>query len=165
MLDLFIVSKNLVPYIEKLEIDKDLNWTPSRSVKGNLKFPDHYALLLTMKNLPINKPSSQVIRKQIIWNTRKKNGWLMYSKKTENNVVFNKLIESKEEDPEKVLKIIEKEMKSIKFSCFGKIKVTSKDKNIGKLEELQKEKNEVIAAGKDDKIKEWKLLMKKWQEY
>ena len=33
LLDLVVVSSNLVQYIDKLEIDQNLNWTPSRSVK------------------------------------------------------------------------------------------------------------------------------------
>ena len=49
-------------------------------------------------------------------------------------------------------------MKRIKFSCFGKIKITSKDKNIRKLEELQKEKHDVIATGTSDNTRELKSI-------
>ena len=52
LLDYIIVSANLVKYIDSLEIDSKLGWTPSRPVKGNLKFPDHYALLLSLKTYP-----------------------------------------------------------------------------------------------------------------
>ena len=48
LLDIVIVSKNLTKHIDKLEIDSGLNWTPSRSVKGVLQYPDHYALFLKM---------------------------------------------------------------------------------------------------------------------
>ena len=74
LLDIIIVSKNFFKYIDKLEIDLDLKFTPSRSVKGVLKFPDHYALLLKLKNIPTKPPTKLTMNKSIIWNTRKKDG-------------------------------------------------------------------------------------------
>ena len=73
-LDLVIVSSNLVQYIDKLKIDKHQEWTPSRSVKGRIKHPDHYALLLTLKEIPMKLPTVFPGRKTIRWNTRKKDG-------------------------------------------------------------------------------------------
>ena len=56
--DIVIVSTILVKFIDKLEIDKKLQWIPSRVVKGKLKFPDHHAPLLTLKNIPIKSRKS-----------------------------------------------------------------------------------------------------------
>ena len=58
----------------------------------------------------------------------------------ENNPVFLKAATVEDVDAERVLKMIEKELTSIKFSCFGKVKLTSKDKSAKKLEALQQEK-------------------------
>ena len=55
LLDYVIVSSNLVKYVEKLEIDKNLLWTLSKTMKGKIKYPDHYALQLSFKNLAIAK--------------------------------------------------------------------------------------------------------------
>ena len=81
LLDYIIVSRNLLEYINELEVDVDQKWTASRNVKGTLKFPDHYALMLTMTKIPMKKTMSIPPRKEIIWNTRKKNGWERYAKK------------------------------------------------------------------------------------
>ena len=53
MLDPVIMLKDLFKYVVRLEIDKDLHWTPYRSVnKRTLRFTDHYAMLLVIKNIP-----------------------------------------------------------------------------------------------------------------
>ena len=97
-------------------------------------------------------------RKEIVWNTRKKNGWIKYREKTENNPVFLKAATMEDENAEAVLKMIEKELTSVKFACFGKVKLTSKDKSVKNLEALQEEKLHKI-SNKDsvdgaNKIKE-----------
>ena len=158
LLDYIIVSTNLVKYIEKLEVDANLNGTANRNHKGILKFPDHYAVMMTLKNIPMKKTMSVPPRKEIVWNTRKKNGWIKYREKTENNPVFLKAATMEDENEEAVLKMIEKELTSIKFACFGKVKLTSKDKSVKNLEALQEEKLHKI-SNKDsvdgaNKIKE-----------
>ena len=119
---------------------KITNGPLSRSVKETLKFPDHYAILLKLKDIPMKPPTSFVTRKQVIWNTKRKSGWEKYEQKTENNPVFMKVSNMEEESAESVLKVIEKELNSVKYACFGKIKVSSKNKNERKLEDLQAKK-------------------------
>ena len=97
-------------HIDKLEVDKELKWTPSRVTNGVLKFPDHYALLLTLKNIPLMKITKVVNRKHIQWNTRKPNGWEKYKTLTNDNGKLLAIAESKEEDPEKILHVFGKEM-------------------------------------------------------
>ena len=84
LLDLVVVSTDLLKYIERLEVDKELKWTPSRGSKGILKHSDHYALLLTFKDVPMSKSKPAACKKERIWNTRCKNGWNVYKEKTEN---------------------------------------------------------------------------------
>ena len=83
VLDYIIVSASLVKYIDKLVIDTDHRFTPSRSVKGSLKYPDHYALMLMIKQIPMKKTQIIPPRKEIVWNTRKKDDWEKYLQKTE----------------------------------------------------------------------------------
>ena len=56
-LDLFIVCKELRPYVKRLEIDSEKKLGISRvekSKKGIHRFvyPDHFPVLLTLENLP-----------------------------------------------------------------------------------------------------------------
>ena len=59
--------------------------------------------------------------------------------KTEMNPVLLKIAEV-EDDSEKVLKAIDKELTRTKFACFGKVKIHSKSKEQKSLENLQMEK-------------------------
>ena len=72
---MIIVSKDLLKYIERLEVDSELQWTPFRIVKGEKKYPDHYALHAVFKTIPVKQKSFSSNKKQIIWNTRNKMGW------------------------------------------------------------------------------------------
>ena len=77
-------------------------------------------------------------------------GWQTYKLKTENNQVFIKAAELEDEEPEKVLHIIEKELTKIKFACFGKVKLYSKDKKLKQLEALQEEKFSIVNNNNPD---------------
>ena len=140
LLDYVIVSADLVKYIDKLEIDNKLEWTPCKSVKGKLKFPDHYAILLRLKDVPILKKHHIPSNKETIWNTKKKDGWVNYRNKTENNEQLNRVPNEHAKGPDFVLNLIEKELNRVKYSCFGKIKISSKTKDMKRLEMLQKKK-------------------------
>ena len=67
------------------------------------------------------------------------------------NPVFLKLTEKKDADPEKLLKAIEKELNSVKYCVFGKVKIKEGDQHKVKLEKLQKEKNKILALHNYDK--------------
>ena len=58
-LDLALVSKDLFRYIDKLLIDKEEKFEMFRVVKKNgikcLVKPDHYTMILTFKDIPINR--------------------------------------------------------------------------------------------------------------
>ena len=55
VLDLVIISTCLVKYVDKLVIDSNLQWTPYQSSNGKTKHPDHYALLLSLKDIAMKK--------------------------------------------------------------------------------------------------------------
>ena len=144
-IDFIIVSKSLETYIEKFEIDKNLNWTPHRESKMKIKHSDHYALLLVLDNVPKRKREFFPTRKHTIWNTKKPNGWTKYRERTENNDELLRAAEmSPDTDPEKVLSVINREMKKSKYAAFGKVKISNKNEDDKKLESLQKEKMKII---------------------
>ena len=79
-LDLFLISIGLRPYISSLQIDKDLKFTPYRAIKKKKKFKlvysDHFASILTLKNLPRKQERQE--KKVKVWNLAKENGWENY---------------------------------------------------------------------------------------
>ena len=79
VLDLIIISKGLYKYVESLTIDKYRKFTPCHSInKSRTVYPDHYALLLKMKNIPKQKEKPKKAPKKIIWNTNVPDGWKKY---------------------------------------------------------------------------------------
>ena len=74
VLDLVIVSSELETYIESLQIDQNMFFTPSRPIHKDLRHSDHYALLLILRKLPTNQ-GTQIRAKNVIrWNTNKPGG-------------------------------------------------------------------------------------------
>ena len=67
-LDLFIVSKELLPYVDKLVIDKERKIIPTRAVKEKKKYKliytDHYSCLLSFKDLTKRKEKVKDKKKQ-----------------------------------------------------------------------------------------------------
>ena len=69
VLDLVIVSTDLMKYVESLETDSSRKFTPfKRNNDNTLSFPDHFAILLTLKGMPLMK-RNKLGRKPIKWNT------------------------------------------------------------------------------------------------
>ena len=75
-------------------------------------------------------------RKKIVWNTKKSNGWEKFKAMTENNQQFMRASELDTDDPNIPLNIINKELNKLKYICFGKVKISSKDRNTKRLETL-----------------------------
>ena len=57
------------------------------------------------------------------WNTNKTNGWHIYKKLTEKNSRLDQIATGNEKDPEVLMKSIDRELNSVKFRAFGKVKV------------------------------------------
>ena len=129
-LDLFIVSRELRPYVQGLVIDSKRELAVGRAVKvGNIYqtiYSDHYTCILTFENLPTVKKGKQ--EKTMIWNLAKEGGWAIYKQLTEKYAMaMDKAIDcgiNIEEKMRKFNKIHEK----IKFKAFGKITVGRKQK-------------------------------------
>ena len=71
-IDLIIISKGLLKYVKVMTIDKDLNFTPGRPVsKKKMVYPDHYAIILEMKNLPLSNGKRSACERFKTWNLNK----------------------------------------------------------------------------------------------
>ena len=147
-LSLCIVPTDLYQYIESLEIDKNRTITPSRPISKNMvRYTDHFTLLLTFKNL-IRMPNKPVAGKKTVrWNTNKEGGWKSYEEMTTDNEALEKIADSSCDDPNEIMKKIDKVLEGIKHKCFGKVKEKWKPKINKELEALQTEKRKVYESG------------------
>ena len=139
-LDLFVVSIELRPYISSLLIDKERKFTPYRAVKEKKKFKliysDHFASILTLKNLPRKKEGKA--EKQRVWNLAKENGWKEYKNISDKyGDAIEKLVEDESISIQEAMDKISKIEKKIKFKAFGKITITNKKKE--KIENKEEE--------------------------
>ena len=73
-LDLVIVSKNLMEFVDRVEIDSKRKITPFKAERdGSLNFTDHYACLLTFKGIPLKATKLKIgAPRAIKWNTTAK---------------------------------------------------------------------------------------------
>ena len=116
-LDMFVVSRELLPYVDKLIIDKDRKITPARAIKSKgkykLAYTDHFSMLLTMNNLPKKKEIKQKKRK--VWNLAKENGWKLYREiSNEFSDKLNKVIDDEELNIEETMRKFDKIHNDIK---------------------------------------------------
>ena len=79
-LDLFVASRELVPYVSKLHIDSERNMAVARAVKCGgkyeLVYSDHYTCILTLNDLPRVQERGE--EKQVVWNLAREGGWAGY---------------------------------------------------------------------------------------
>ena len=83
-LDLFVVSRELRPYIDKLIIDSKREISATRFIKRKGEFKvvhsDHFLAMLKFHNL---QKKEVVEQKNVKWNLAKDGGWKKYKKDTE----------------------------------------------------------------------------------
>ena len=76
-LDLCIVSRELLPYVQNLEIDSLRKMAVARAVKIGKKYQlvysDHFTCLLTLSNLPRRQEAKET--KKVVWNLAKEGAW------------------------------------------------------------------------------------------
>ena len=109
MLDLVIVSAGLEKFVDQMVIDNKREITPFKQVNGeNLSFPDHYSILLTFKDLPVDNKSLSLGKKFTRWNTNKRNGWENYFYFTDTNERFDEIVQYDANDPDFIMNAIEK---------------------------------------------------------
>ena len=145
-IDLVIVSNDLVKYLDKVTIDKNLDFTPSRPVsKGKLSYTDHYAILIEFKNLPI-RSSIESKKKLKIWNLNKENGWENFKQLPDDNRVLRDIASSSRENKSttQMMKNINNEVTKVKFKAFGKVSTNKGTMSKPGLRTLQKEKQEIL---------------------
>ena len=151
--DLFIVQKNLLKYVDTLEVDRSLNFTPFYvDNTGASHYPDHYACVITFKGIPIKTQDTKRLKlKEIKWNTNKKEGWTKYRQLTDENSILDDIGKSNEMDNVEVIdKMIEREINKIKHKAFGKISYEKKYKSSDELKRLQDEKARIIFNSKNE---------------
>ena len=154
-LDLAIISKELLKYVHKMTIDKNLKITPCRPIsKTKMVYPDHFSFLLTFKNLPLKINVKNCVPKYTLWNTNKEGGWEKYTALTEENIKLDEVANDSSKDPNYMMTKISKELNRIKFVSFGKVKNRQKPKGNMKLEQLQKDKVACYEVIGDDSDRE-----------
>ena len=178
-LDLFIVSRELRPYIKNLLIDSKRKWKIARSVRSHgrvigvkptfkLIYSDHFPVLLTLTDLP--KVDERKEEKEVRWNLAREGGWKKYeilSNQSENklkDVVANEEI-SIEEVKHKFDKVHDK----VCFKAFGKVTIfkgfrqnttvidnVKKNKPEGEVARILQEEEDKRAAEEIEEIKKSK---------
>ena len=118
--------------------------------KNKLTFPDHLAIITTFKDIPLKVEKVRTIPKTTMWNLNKEGGWKNYKTLTTNNAVFNKVASStgSDSDPNKIIKIIEREQTRIKYASFGKVKYRDTKSSSQILVNLQEKK--LLCKDKED---------------
>ena len=107
-LDLFVVSRELLPYVNNLMIDSNRELAVGRAMKlGNTYktvFSDHFTCILTLKDLPTVQNTKS--EKTAIWNLAKEGGWTKYKELTEEySKSLEKAIDTGENVEEKMKKL------------------------------------------------------------
>ena len=92
-LDIGIISVSLLPYLTKVQVDINRNFTPRRVIKTKKKtttiFSDHYALKVELKGIPRKHDND---KPKPTWNRGKPWGWEVYESTT--NEVAEKIEKS-----------------------------------------------------------------------
>ena len=129
-LDLFIASRELLPYVKKLFIDSRREMAVSRAVrKGNnykLVYSDHFTCWLTLEKLPRKRQEEE--KKTVLWNLSKEGGWTKYKELTDK---YSEALERAIEEGDTIeakMKQFEKIHDRIKFKAFGKATVKNNHK-------------------------------------
>ena len=160
-LDLCIVSVELLEFVDTFEIDSDRKFTPFRPGNGKLHYTDHYSINLSLKNIPLRNNKRHFVKKSIIWNTNKPGGWKTYSDMLDENENLINIANKPSDDPEALMKVIDKEMNAAKYKAFGKVKERKNDKQAGEIVALQKEKLELINNCDEEAVEDIAFIDKK----
>ena len=141
VLDLFVVSRELRPFVQSLVIDQRKTMTPARPMKKKgkyvMSYTDHLSGLLTFTGLRRVKEVKEV--KETRWNLAKEGGWAKYKKLCEEgSEKLSAVIEDKETSVEEIFNKFDKVHNKIKHKAFGKVTIKKMIKG-SKLQEVSTE--------------------------
>ena len=80
-------------------------------------------MIISFTDIPKQKPKKMGPTSHTIWNTKKPEGWKTYETPTENDDVFQNLINVESPETTGDMALFEKKLKKVKFSSFGKVKI------------------------------------------
>ena len=128
-LDLSIVSRELWPFVQKLVIDRERNFTPARPMKKRGKYKliytDHFSTLLSLKDLPRRQKDKE--EKRVMWNLAKQRGWEDYKKLTNKySEKLKDIVEDNSESIEDIMNRFDNVLNQIKFKAFGKVTINKR---------------------------------------
>ena len=156
VLDLAIVSAELFEYVDSMIIDSNRTCTAFKRIGDQLRYSDHYGVIINFKGIPKRKVEPKSSSKHIIWNTNKPNGWQRFRELMDNNKKLEEVANNSIEDPDIIMDAIDRELKNVKFRAFGKVKINNK-KGEALLDKLIKEKDRIMCRSDDEETKEKKL--------
>ena len=150
-LDLVIVSKRLVPYVERVLIDSKKEFSPIRPISKNKSVKsDHFPVIVTFRNLPTEDLKKPPIEKYTMWNTNKVGGWEEYENLSRKDDLFMNIVNCEKdnrrekslqkdrhekslqqdsmvatslESTTEAMNKINKVMTKVKYTAFGKVKI------------------------------------------
>ena len=130
-LSLFIVSKELEPFVKSLYIDSTRTMGVARPVwekgKFRLVYPDHFPCLLTLQGLPWKEKKVSKEKKKVCWNLAKYGGWNRYKVLTDEcSEALNEVIGDNSKNVEEITEKFDKIHEKVKFRSFGKVTLGEK---------------------------------------
>ena len=130
-LDLFVVSRELLPFVKSLEIDADRKFTVTRAVRAGSRYKavpsDHFTCILTLTDLP--RVQERRGDKQVVWNLRKEGGWEKYEiLSNKYSELLEKVILNEVTNIEEKMVKFDNILDKIKYQAFGKVTISQKKK-------------------------------------
>ena len=126
-LDIGIMSVSLVPFLTKVMVDTERQFTPRRvrtiKKKRITIFTDHYSLKVEFKGIPRKEETA---KPETSWNRGKPGGWQVYERITDDVAEKVRKINEDENDINKAMAKIEAIETKTKFKSFGKTKHSEK---------------------------------------
>ena len=138
LLDLWLCTAGLAPYLKELIIDSNRSWEVARPVlkdgRLQLTYTDHYVMVATFHNLPAARVAREE-KEEVRWKSGSKETWLKYKEESkEASRKIAETIDDKEKDIDEVLEKVEAIETKLKFKTFGKYTVKSLAKRKEKVE-------------------------------
>ena len=151
--------ETLFRYVDKLTIDKKLARTPGRAIsKAKIVYPDHYALILKFKDIPLRQKQNLVGPRFTTWNTNKEGGWNIYKEITNDDSKLATIGQEVIEDATRAMKKVDKELEKCKFQAFGKVSVRKTPLVDKHIDSLFQKKSKLLeneeSTERDSKVKE-----------